>query len=675
MAAIALLLCPTLAAAAAIQLRHATFDPLRGEAPMSRALSAPGLGRDQLGYFVLQLRGPLQRHWGAELDALQVERLGYVPDFAFLARLPAARETQVRQLEFVRWLGPFHPAYRISPELGRRSFQDPQRQLTAGRLLSIEVFPGVDVAEVAARAAAASAGLVLMVVDQPELHRFELLAPGREAALTLAQIADIQWIDEPPERLPRNNTTRWVIQTNSSNDTSIWDHGLHGEGQVIGHIDGKIKDDSCYFEDLEGDPPGPNHRKLVSYHTTSAFDDSHGTHTAGTAAGLNSNNSTNNAGHAYMAKIAHSDFGYFSGRTLFQLLDEHFSEGARVHTNSWGDDGTTAYTQDCVDIDNYSWQREDGLVLFAETNLNVSPPKTPENAKNVVAVGNALQAPNQHNRNGCGIGPTADGRRKPEIYSPGTNIVSAGTGSCSTTTFTGTSMACPATTGAAALIRQYFTAGYYPAGAAGAGLAFTPTGALIKATLLNGTVDMTGVTGYPSNAEGWGRTLLENALHFSGDSRQLVVRDLRHADGGLGTGELKGWWFTVLSNGESLRVTMVFTDPPGTLNASNPVVNNLDLEVVAPDGTVYKGNVIDTNTGNSIPGGSPDPKNNVEMVLLNSPAAGGYRVRVVGTAVNQGDQGFALAITGDLQDPLLLATPRLVAGSGPGLDRIRRLGN
>ena len=41
----------------------------------------------------------------------------------------------------------------------------------------------------------------------------------------------------------------------------------------------------------------------------------------------------------------------------------------------------------------------------------------------------------------------------------------------------------------------------------------------MKATLLNGTVDMTGIAGYPGNTEGWGRgLLLDNALVFQGDA-------------------------------------------------------------------------------------------------------------------------------------------------------------
>ena len=50
--------------------------------------------------------------------------------------------------------------------------------------------------------------------------------------------------------------------------------------------------------------------------------------------------------------------------------------------------------------------------------------------------------------------------------------------------------------------------GFYPSGAPVMGDGFTPTGALIKATLLNSGVDMTGEAGYPTFLEGWGRALM-----------------------------------------------------------------------------------------------------------------------------------------------------------------------
>jgi hypothetical protein len=198
-------------------------------------------------------------------------------------------------------------------------------------------------------------------------------------------------------------------------------------------------------------------------------------------------------------------------------------------------------------------------------------------------------------------------------------------------------MACPAVSGAGLLVRQYFTEGYYPSGSPVPADALTPSGALIKAVLINSAVDMTGISGYPSDQEGWGRILLDNV--------RLRVVDVRNADG-LSTGQSVSYEVNVLDDSVPLQVTLVFTEPPAAVNASDPVINNLDLEVVAPDGSVYRGNFF--VAGQSAASGLPDGRNNVEQVLLNVPARDSYTITVEGTAVNQGPQGYALVVTGGI---------------------------
>jgi hypothetical protein len=94
---------------------------------------------------------------------------------------------------------------------------------------------------------------------------------------------------------------------------------------------------------------------------------------------------------------------------------------------------------------------------------------------------------------------------------------------------------------------------------------------------------------------------------------------------------------------------MTFTDFPGTVNSSNPVVNDMDLEVRVPSGETYLGNVFNTSTGQSVLGGQPDTKNSTEMVIFSAPQVGSYTVTVRARAVNQGNrQGYALVVNGNL---------------------------
>ena len=82
---------------------------------------------------------------------------------------------------------------------------------------------------------------------------------------------------------------------------------------------------------------------------------------------------------------------------------------------------------------------------------------------------------------------------------PGRNITSADdTTACGTRMDSGTSFAAPAVAGIAALVRQYYTEGWYPSGARQPHHAFTPSGALLKATLINGTVDVQASPAIPA---------------------------------------------------------------------------------------------------------------------------------------------------------------------------------
>jgi hypothetical protein len=387
-------------------------------------------------------------------------------------------------------------------------------------------------------------------------------------------------------------------------------------------------------------------------------------------------------GVAYLAKLVHNGIpGDSSTGTTFKArLDQHHSQGGRVHTNSWGADFTTAYNGWTRATDLFSREQEESMVAFAITNVS-SNFYTPENAKNCLAVSG--HSDNSGINSWCtgGIGPTADGRFKPDILAPGCGIVSAGTSTCNTSTLTGTSMACPHATGAAALVRQYFTDGFYPSGMRGSPL--TPTGALLRAVITNGGQDMTsvsanmslgagGTNAYPNNREGWGRMLMDNSLYFPGDARRLKLRDFKSSltpgatftpnPDALTTGEVYELEFDVNSSAQQLRVTMAFTDLAATLNAAFAPINNIDLEVVSPGGTIYKGN--NFSGGVVVAGGNADAINSIEQVHRNAPEVGTWIARVKGTAVNQQVQGFALAITGDVDDETFVPCPGDFDGDG-----------
>lgn len=599
---------------------------------------------------IVQLNGPMTPQRRAALENAGITLGNYLPAYAYVAGMRNVNARALQDLDFVIWVGEFQNNWKIEPTIGQRNFTTAERINLAQRgdvAVAITIFSTETHHEAMRRLRELNA----------DVHHTSELGGNMVISATLsledvdelAALPSVQYIEEQSEITPRNDSARWVVQSNQLNVTPLYDAGLDGEGQIVGVLDTRLDRNHCMFVDSA--PIGPDHRKIVAYHPSLGASH-HGTHVSGTVAGEDLNGGANRLGVAYRSRITYNTWPSFTESAILQRFNLAHSDGARIHTNSWGDDGTTAYNGLTRGIDVFQWENEESQTFWAVT--NTATMKNPENAKNTLAVGATQKAPNQHQHCYGGTGPTNDGRRKPEIYAPGCQTTSATPGSCGVSNSSGTSMASPAVAGVGLLARQYYMEGYYPTGIAGDGEPFTPSGALIKATLLNSAVDMTGVAGYPSNQEGWGRVLADNTLYFEGDSRRLFVADVWNADG-LSTGQVYEEEIEVLGSGENLKVTLTWTDFPGAAGTSFAAVNDLDLQVIGPNGT-FLGNVF--QGGVSVPGGNKDDRNNVEQVHIANPTSGTWTIRVVGAEVNQATQGFALVVTGDIvvQEPALIVS-------------------
>jgi hypothetical protein len=108
----------TLPNGAPIRLKAATFRPGLGEKPdlppgLPVAASAPG----KSGCYLVQFTGPVREAWKEQLAELGAEILDYVPDYAFKVRMAPGQARKAEGLVSVTWVGPFHPAYKLSPDL------------------------------------------------------------------------------------------------------------------------------------------------------------------------------------------------------------------------------------------------------------------------------------------------------------------------------------------------------------------------------------------------------------------------------------------------------------------------------------------------------------------------------------------------------------------------------
>jgi hypothetical protein len=363
-----------------------------------------------------------------------------------------------------------------------------------------------------------------------------------------------------------------------------------------------------------------------------------------------------NKGMAYEARLSlDSDEDVVDKQTMMAVLDKQRLDGARTHSNSWHIKDPS-YNQIDYAVDQFVWLNEQQLVCGSSGNKKEEPgpPATAKNALSISASGNAGHE--MEFRDGVSM-PPADGRRKPEICAPGCGIRAANVtgGKCSASMKScEASWAAPVIAGAAALVRQYYVEGWYPTGRKVAGHARSDfvSAALVKATLLNSTVDMKAVPGYPSVKEGWGLVKLANTLLFEGGPRRLFIDDVKNS-AGLHKEESKTYEIRIQDDSQPLKITLCWSDPPpGVFAGERVLVNDLDLIVTSPGpvAQTFYGNNIDTDTGFSKIGKVRDDKNNVEMVIIRNPTPGPWKITVKSTATNVGEsgQGFALVATASI---------------------------
>ncbi len=601
---------------------------------------------------VIHLSGPMTAQRRATLDATGVVILDYLPVNAYLVRLEGVDPQRIGELGFVRWHGDYRPEWKTDPELGIRPLEPLERQTKLDQGLVtvvVTLLPrtaDADAAQVVAEIGAMPGAVVHSLAMQgvspvvtATVHLNEVVA--------LEEMRAVQFIEEAPDISERNSTVRWVVQTNTPGVNSLWDNGLTGAGQIAGVIDSRLDTAHCSFADVN--PIGPTHRKILNYNAPPGPAASHGTHVAGIFAG-DAGDTTDTRGIAYQSRIVYNQTPSFLQSDVYERLALHYEQGARVHNNSWGANTVNSYTSLVRGVDLFCYDHEDALVTFATRNgsLGTVTVSSPENAKNCLAVGASGDTPLQGNHCSGSYGPTIDGRRKPELLAPGCNIMSAAFGSgCNTNQQTGTSMASPAVAGIGLLARQYFVDGYYPSGAP-SGDGFAPSGALLRGVLVNSAVDVSGIAGFPSDSEGWGRILADNALYFPGDATRLFVVDRRNT-AGLSTGETVEHTIEVTDIAQPLKVTLVWTEPPAAVGTAFAPINDLNLTVISPSNVEYRGNWF--SGGQSAAGGVADVVNCVEQVYLAAPEVGVWTVRIDAPVVNLGYQGYALVATGGIIQP------------------------
>jgi hypothetical protein len=622
-----------------------SFDPVEKLPELPQNLSASGFSGDY-SYCMIQFPGPIRPEWKRAVERRGAELLWYVPRYTFVARVPTAAIGTIAALPEVRWLGVDQPAYKLCPGLEKAE----------GRQTLIVVFHYQE-NEQALLGELSALGASNMQTEFNAWNRSVKLDVDAAQIPAIARLNGIYWVEPYSAMTPDNRDVQWVDQRGySASDTTrtIWHKGVYGRGMLVGLTDYAMNMAHDQFRDTVDNTPGPNHRKVVAYRGTQGAEE-HGTHTAGTLCGSDdeAGGTSWNDGLAKGARVFFQNFNNLPGNWDMNVFMRGPDSGLDVHVDSLRalnnsmsfsrKDTFNTYVFTDMTADQFIWGHRKFMHCNSMGNYGNNQMGHPVNAKNIISVG-ATQ-----NGTSCrslyvaeSRGPTADGRRKPQLVSPGEAIMSADYQNVSGyEALSGTSMATPNMTAATALIRNYFRLGYYPTGDTLSGTPIEISAALNKAVAIVGADnDITGYT-VPDNNVGWGRIDLDSSLYFAGDTSKLWVMDDTI---GIETGNSVFIPINVAGSQKPFRVTLCWTDYPGTMRASYICVNDLDLTVYSPSGTAYKGNVY--SGGQSATGGINDSLNVEECTRINSPEVGSWGIVVKARNVPQGPQPFALAVTG-----------------------------
>ncbi|HLA46951.1 MAG TPA: S8 family serine peptidase [Thermoplasmata archaeon] len=470
-----------------ITLKSIQFDVRQGEPALPEEFRS-----DAGDHYLVHFIGPIKANWITELQTLGVSVLHSVPTHAFLVAMDERTRETVRGLRFVDWVGPYHPGYKLHPEL------------EVGNVLQtvqIITFSADDVTPVLTWLAdhgivnvpRTSTGVgILTVFTAGELGVVRVHIESHLLA-AIARLNGVMSVE--PWRPPQieNSNAQGFLQTglpaSDPNARRLWDQGLRGQDQIVAVADTGIDFDSNFFREstsviqkgASGDTTGTlgplsiynitdlSRRKIVRYFPMSVFlgidpwsggdpeaikdsvnaggcPSGHGTSVAGNVAGWDEGIGTDgDDGMAPDAKIFLQDIGSvgpsmdcpFGGDTLSYIPDDYddlfgiaYGGGARVHSNSWGSD-TTDYDLQAMMVDRFIWNHPDMAIFFAAGNSGpgASSVQSPSTAKSVITIAGANPSPNQESlASQSSRGPTADRRSKPDVTTFFTGMTASSSG-------------------------------------------------------------------------------------------------------------------------------------------------------------------------------------------------------------------------------------------------------
>ena len=658
--------------------------------------------------YVLQFKNAITESDKKALKAQGIQVFRYIPDDALIVRATATQLSQFAHNGKINAFIPYKGAVKLSSALPPLSVFSRAKSINVAILTfstedSQHILNALQTQDPNLKVIDHTGSTLSVQMQQTLLANLAEM-PGVEFVQELVKLEplhislqdDVTSDDEPKMAGDYTDLNGYETGTKVMNMDAIWAQGYHGQGQIVGIADTGL--DTGDMSTIATDFNGAVAKGIgVGIGSKGAWNDpmGHGTHVAGSVLGRGVRSGGLLKGAAYDAKVVFESMWspIISNLTvppkLAQLFQAAYDEGARIHSNSWGaarEDIVGSYEAMAQQVDQFMWDHPDMLVIYAAGNSGVDKDKDgridpnsvgpPGTAKNILTVGasenllaqGGIQKQVKELRNAADSwgaepiwsskvsdnidgmamfssrGPLKDGRTKPEIVAPGTNILSTrshmptaellwGEYNKDYVYSGGTSMATPLTAGAAAVTREVLVKKFNIA---------NPSAALVKATMLHTATDMFPgqygggatqefQTRRPNSDEGYGRVDMAKLAGLAAQTH-FVEADVAQGE---------AYTTTVQVHNGKLLVNLVYTDAPGTPSAGAALVNNLDLEVKS----IARSAVAATD---AVAFASTDAINNNEVAELTGLADGTYQISVKGTKIPMGKNGkqpFALVYT------------------------------
>lgn len=612
--AFALLCASTALAAEPIRFKHRAVDP----ASLSPRSADQRLA---IGHHVLQFARLPDSATRSDLAERGVRLLAYLPERAFWVGV--SKVASVQDIE--RLTGALDAVwqpgaeFKISPELAAKVAADSATPISVYALFFEDVSPARITDSLS------TMGLIAQEWPAPHLAHIRLYPDQLQS---LAGLDATHWIEpSPPPNQSFNLTSAQRIRatpllapplslSGANLAAGIWD-----SGPVSAHAD------------FAGRLTVQNGGALSA----------HGTHVAGTLGGSGAGDATAR-GLAPALQLHSYDWNddLNEMRTATSLtLSNHsygFVSGWSLNaSNQWFDNGATGFG-------NYSsvtaaWDAvvyDTGLITFnAAGNDRIDGPDCPSgprcdgpydtiatqaSAKNAITVCATTDFDGMTSFSSWG--PVNDGRIKPDVCANGSSLWStADTGGYESRS--GTSMASPSAAGAASLLIEHLRNR----------TGVRPAPHTVKALLVHAARDL-GRTG-PDYEFGWG--LLDASASVALVEQQRFLVDQ------LSTTRPTSLTLpiTVAAGAPTLKVTVAWTDPPGSPAAATALVNNLELSLIAPDNSVHLPWRLNPAVPTAAATRAVNTLDNVEQVVVDNPISGAWTVRLTGSLAT-GSQEYAL---------------------------------